>query len=298
MARSIAVVALLLIGELLPQGSDSPTLAQLLARAGEFVRYFQQDFASVVSDEDYRQDVTSRQYSTPPPASRDDVDRLPSKSERRRTRSEMLFLWMPDEAAWLTVRNVLAVDEEPVPDSQNRLNEAFGTTSVDRGTRLRVLRDASARFNLGTFYRNINYPTLALQYLDPAMQPRFAFTLAGRERIAGVQTAKIAFEERSRPTFIQEDGTDRVSNGMLWVAEADAAIVRTHLELRIPQRETTMAVDVDYRRDDRFHMWVPARMHEVYRYSRSSILLESVECVASYSNFRRFETSGRMILPK
>ena len=297
MVRAIAVLSLTSIT--LPlRAADPLPLAQVLERAGAFVQRFQRDFASVLSDEDYRQEATSRKYSTPPPATRDDVDRLPSTSQRRRTRSEMLFLWIPDEAAWLTVRNVLTVDGQRLLDSQNRLNEAFGTTSSDRGTRLRALRDASARFNLGTFYRNINYPTLALQYLDPAMQPRFAFALASRERIGSIQTAKIAFEERGRPTFVQEDGNDRVSSGILWVSEADGAIVRTRLELRIPQRETTMTVDVDYRRDARFDMWVPARMHEVYRQSRSSIVLESVDCVATYSNFRRFETSGRIILPK
>ena len=104
----------------------------------------------------------------------------------------MLFMWMPDETAWLTVRNVLTVDGQPVPDSQNLLNEALGSASVDRRTRLRLLRDASARFSLGTIYRNINDPTLALQYLDPAMQSRFTFTLVGRERINGVETTAIA----------------------------------------------------------------------------------------------------------
>lgn len=280
------------------RAADSPAPPQLLARAGEYVRRFQLEFAAIVSDEDYRQHVVSRQYSTPPPASLDDVRRLPSTSRQRRTRSEMLFLWMPDETAWLTVRNVLTVDGRPVPDSQNRLSDALGDTSVDRRTRLRRLRDEGARFNLGSIFRNLNFPTLALQYLDPALQSRFTFTSAGRERINGVETEKIGFDERSRPTFIQEDGADRVSRGAMWVADADGTVVRTRLELRIPLRETVVSVEVDYRRDARLDMWVPSRMHETYQHSRQSVLVENIDCVATYSNFRRFETSGRVILPK
>ncbi|HVQ16178.1 MAG TPA: hypothetical protein VMS40_21400, partial [Vicinamibacterales bacterium] len=131
-----------------------------------------------------------------------------------------------------------------------------------------------------------------------AMQSRFTFTIVGSERINGVETTAIAFDERSRPTFIQEDGADRFSRGRLWVAEADGAVVRTRLELRIPQRETTMTVEVDYRRDAKLDIWVPGQMREVYRHSRASTLVESIDCVATYSNFRRFETSGRIILPK
>ena len=291
-------MSLILVGAPPLRAADPPALAQVLARAGEYVRRFQQDFTILVSDEDYRQQVVSRQYSTPPPADLDDVERLPSTSQRRRTRSEMLFLWMPDETAWLTVRNVLTVDGRPVPDGQNRLNDALGDTSVGRRTRLRRLRDESARFNLGSIYRNFNYPTLALQYLDPAMQSRFTFASAGHERINGVETTKIAFDERSRPTVIQEGGADRFSRGTMSVADADGTVVRTRLELRIPLGETTVAVEVDYRRDAKIDMWVPGRMHEIYQHSRASTLVESIDCVATYSNFRRFETSGRIILPK
>ncbi len=288
---------MILVGAPPLRAAAPPALAQILARAGEYVRRFQLEFAAIVSDEDYRQNVTSRQYSTPPPASLRDVERLLSTSRQRRTRSEMLFLWMPDETAWLTVRNVLTVDGRPVPDGQNRLNDALGDTSVGRRTRLRRLLNESARFNLGSIHRNLNFPTLALLFLDPALQSRFAFSSAGRERINGVETEKMKFDERSRPTFIQDDGTDLVSRGVMWVADADGAVARTRLELRVPLRETVASVDVDYRRDARLDMWVPSRMHETYVQNRASVRVESIDSVATYSNFRRFETSGRIIPP-
>ena len=96
-----------------------------VACPGEYVRRFQLGFA-IVSDEDCRQHVGSRQYSTP---------------------------------------------RQPVSMTSSACLPRRGSASrvPRRRTRLRRLRDESARFNLGRIYRNINYPTLALQYLDPAL---------------------------------------------------------------------------------------------------------------------------------
>jgi hypothetical protein len=55
-------------------------------------------------------------------------------------------------------------------------------------------------------------------------------------------------------------------------------------------------VDVEYRRHRAFDVLVPTTMSESYR--ERVPRGESVECRASYSNFRRFETSVRMLPPK
>src|SRR6185295_17990348 len=141
--RIVGVLALVTLDRLPARGAEQPPLADLLTRAGTHVRRFEQDFELVISDEDYRQRAGGRMYAT---------------SRQRRTRSEMLFMWLPGESTWLAVRNVLAVDGRPVPDSQNRLTDRLGDPSAGRVTRLRRLMDESARFNLGRIYRNINYP--------------------------------------------------------------------------------------------------------------------------------------------
>ena len=198
--RTLALALTLTVVSLVPvRGADAPPLRRLLARAGEHVRRFEQDFALVVSDEDYRQHARGR-------------DRAPL---HRRTRAEMLFMWRPDEAVWLTVRNVLTADGRAVPGSQSRLNDALRDAGAERLSRLRLLRDESARFNLGQTFRNFNYPTQVLSYLDPVLQPRFAFTLAGRERVNGVDAWKVKYEERTTPTVILANGADRLSRGGL-----------------------------------------------------------------------------------
>jgi hypothetical protein len=279
--RVLAAAALALVA-VAPFHAADPTLADLLAGAGTYVRHFEQDFALVVSDEEYQQRASGRIYVS---------------ARTRHTRAEMAFLWMPDEGAWLTVRNVVNVDGRPVADSSTRMNDALAG-AAERRARLRRLLNENARFNLGRIERNFNYPTLVLSYLDPVMQPRFVFALAGHEHVNGVEAWKLTYEEQTQPTVIRENGSDRFSRGAVWIDPRDGTIVRTRLDLRIPMKDTVATVEVDYGRDAKLEMWVPVRMHETYLQSRATMINESIDCTASYSNFRRFETSGRIVTPR
>ena len=262
-------------------GADTPVLAELLNRTGEQVRRFEQEFTLVISEENYRQHS----------------DGQPSIGlKERRTRAEMLFVWLPDELVWLTVRSVVSADGRPVPGSEGRLDGALRSTASDRLARLRRVINDNARFNVGRTYRNFNYPTLVLSFLDPAIQPRFTFSLAGRERIRGVDAWKMNYEERGSPTAIQGDGADLKSRGSVWVAVQSGAVVRTQLALTIPPAAWA-TVDVDYQHDSKLAMWVPVAMHETYMDMRGSRVQEHIGGEATYSAFRRFETSGRVLVP-
>jgi len=258
-------------------------MTQLLASAGQQVRHFERDFALVISDEDYRQHAGGRAH--------DDVP------QHRRTNAEMLFIWLPDDRVWLTVRNVLTVDGREVAQSHDRLRSAVGEPGGDRLTRLRRLVDDSARFNVGRAFRNFNYPTLALAFLDPAVQPRFTFTLAGRERVGGTDAWKINYVERESPTVIQGDGADRIARGSVWIAVRDSVAVKTRLDLRIPGTGSSAVatVEVDYASDATLAVWVPVRMRETYTEMAGSTVVENIGGEATYSNFRKFETSGRIV---
>jgi hypothetical protein len=266
--------------------NPAPPLETLLARASAYVERYKNDFALVISDEDYVQRVSG------PRASRE-------AERERRTRAEMLFMWLSDEHAWLTVRNVQSVDGRAVADGQLRFNQILseiGDDPASRVRRLRRLRDETARYNLGSIVRNINFPTLALQFLETDMRPRFLFLLAGPDRIDGVPVWRVSYHERRRPTFIQgEAGAPRPASGAVWIAEADGAVLRSKLHLAVTKTQTSVAVTVDYRHDAKLQMWVPARMEESYVDGSRGRFAEKIECVAAYSNFRRFETSARIV---
>jgi hypothetical protein len=274
-------------------------VAAILDRAGASVRQFEQQFAVVLSDETYDQ----REHLSLI------VDGAPrSRGARRTLHSELLFMWMPEAQEWLMVRTVLLVNGAPVAESRDRLERALAETDPDRLTRLRRLRDEGARFNIGQIVRNFSDPTLALQFLDPVYQPRFTFTLSDRRNVNGVDAWQLAFAEHRQPTVVNVDGHDIFSEGSVWVAVSDAAVVRT--SARWVDARTNMRANmvVNYRRDPKLELWLPARMEESYtqngwvssegRPPHVVTANEQIECVATYSNFRRFEASGRLVPPK
>lgn len=286
--------------------ASKPPLRLLLSRAAEHVRRFEEGFALVLSTEDYEQQGSGR---TPtgapapyyPAASPIEPGRaIQLQVAHRRTLSDMLFVQVPDAAVRLTVRNVLSVDGQSVPDGRRRLNDAFGDGSAQRLPRLRQLADESARFNPGRTLRNYNYPTQVLSYLSAAFQPRFSFRLGGHERVGGVDAWKVTYEERATPTVIQGDGRDRRSRGTVWIREEDGAVVKTVLRIVIPGGEmlATDVIEVDYHHHTSLGLWVPVEMRETYIESRGSTVTERISGRATYTDYRRFETSGRVIEPQ
>src|SRR5262249_61550481 len=111
---------------------------------------------------------------------------------------------------------------------------------------------------------------------------------------------RVNYEERTTPTVIQGDGADRISRGAVWIAEHDGAVLRTRLDLMIPIGGSiaSASVDVAYERDRKLDIWVPARMRETYLETAASTVTERLGCEATYSNFGRFETSGRILAPQ
>jgi hypothetical protein len=58
-------------------------------------------------------------------------------------------------------------------------------------------------------------------------------------------------------------------------------------------------MEVSHRRDAKLGGWLPARMEETYSQTRTGgAIREEIHCLATYSNYRRFETSARIVPPK
>ena len=289
------------VGGVADHGPDTLRLEDVLIRAAGYVRQFEHDFTAIISDESYEQHVQRLTVH------------LPATPTVRRMTSEMLFMWLPDEQTFLSARNVLVVDGQPVPDSHDRIERVLKGPADGRTSRLRRLLDEGGRFNLGPVIRNVSEPTLALEFLDPSYQPRFTFLVAGHERVSKVDTMKLTFTEHARPTVITDNGADVLSKGTLWVRQSDGIVVRTLLQATVPSPTNLISVSasitVNYARNDKIDMWVPARMEEHYVLSHDiwtpstgiwtpSPRYESTNCVATYSNYRRFETSARIVPPR
>jgi len=276
--RALALLAALAIGI-----QSAPAADPRLARAAEYIDRFERDFGQLIGDERYDQHVSGADYP---------------HAERRRTQSEMLFVWMPRQGDWLTVRNVRSVDGRPIAGSERRLTDAI--TSTDNPVaRLRQLRDDSARFNIGRTFRNINYPTMALHFLEAKNQPRMRFVVEQRDTVAGVDGWRVGFTEQQTPTLVQDEhGESLYAHGTVWIADRDGTVLRTRLEIFVASAPTSMSATVDYGRDAKLSMWVPRRMREEYMQrvtEHGSRIAERITATAIYTNYRRFETSGRII---
>jgi hypothetical protein len=203
----------------------------------------------------------------------------------------MLFMWLSQQDVWLSIRNVQIVDGRAIPDSSGRLDRALAAPGFDYVSKLGQLKAESARFDVGQVWRTTGNPTVVLRFLVPGNQTHFTFTRKGEERIGGQPVTKLAFAEHDRPTAIDFNGGGVLSIGAIWVRPSDGTVVRANLKLTTA---TLLAVEitVDFQRDPKLELWVPARMEERYDDYRTS-----TTCSARYSNFRQFETSGRLISP-
>jgi hypothetical protein len=281
LALSVAASALVLaLGPSLRAQAKAPDppLDQLLDRAGRHVEKLRTDLRVVIGDEYYTQTVV--------PNPRFVMDQV----QRRTIESELLFAWFPDRNVWLAVRNVRSVDRQPIPDSKERLDRLLsgpGPVSLDQ---VRGLQEESTRFDIGSVKRTFGDPTIALRFLSADHRGRFAFADDRVERIQGIEVRKVTYRQTEGPAEIELNGTMVLPTGAFWVRPSDGAVLRTRFTL------SSMSVDaidiqVEFARDSKLGLWLPSRMEEKYSPRASA----AVDCSARFSNYRRFETSGRIV---
>ena len=206
----------------------------------------------------------------------------------------MLFIPLDSDATWLTVRDVISVDGKPVA---RRLPTLLASPNVWIRD-LRALSQENGRYNIGAIYRNFNEPTLALSFLDSRYRRRFRFTDGGPGEIDGSPVRRIRFAEVVTPTVIRNENRSVRASGTLVVEPATGRILRTELTLLLDKAHDKNGVRAElivaYRPDARLGLLVPVEMHESYGFA-SAGPDQRIECTATYSDFRRFETSGRVI---
>ncbi len=272
--------ATIIASERVSASDPEQPLTAVLMRAGAFVRLTEVSLSTVIADETYQQDT----YSP--------VTRSGDYSITQKLHSEVLFLWLPEKNGWLFVRNVRAVNARTIPDSGDRLDRLLRDSHANVLQYLRQLEEESSRFNIGP-PRTTSDPTLGLQFLDPANQPRFAFRRIGTENVGGSVATAIAFTEQQRPSAISVNNADAPASGTMWLNEADGTVLRTEISfttLMLPM----VSIRVDFEKDSHLDSWVPVRMTEQYQRASDG---ELTVTNASYNNFRRFDILVRVTGP-
>ena len=256
------------------------SLKDVIRRVGAYVDSYGDRASIVVCTEKYEQHA----------------DGSLTVAQTRTLVSDVALVYADALHGWLGFRDVIEVDHSPVQDREDRLARVL-MGAQGRFDEARRLSDESARFNLGNLQRNFNVPTSALFFFRTEEHDRFKFAA---RRVLDDGTWEIAFKETAKPTMIRTpDGEPVETMGTIWVRPEDGVVVRTVLEVGVlmrrlsPPQRGKGSIDVRYRRIEALGMWLPEAMDEAFEATRQDAW-DKVTGHAEYSNYRRFETSGRI----
>jgi hypothetical protein len=278
---------------------DSLSTDVLLARAADYARRYEQAMATVVLEERFVQLVKA--WGEPPDTPDharliwfDDVSKVRPDvivKQRRQTKSDILLVQLPDRT-WTAFRDTFEVNGGKRRERDERLRDLFLQQTENSARQLRRINQASADWNLGGFYREINLPTTGLLFVHPRHQKNVIFRAGGVRDVGGARCRVLAFEERSQTTIVRSvRGYNVPLKGSVCV-DVTGAILSTRLDL--PERHTFRgAMETTYTQHERASVLVPDRLWEWYLLPQpmSDGTPIYIETLATYSNLRVFSVT-------
>jgi hypothetical protein len=182
---------------------------------GSYIAGLVSNLSSVVAEEEYHQEVSS-------------------PSRRRDLKSELLLVPYPGaNRLWVSFRDVLTVDGEPVHDDRNERLTALFLRPPDAARRAREISAASEKYDIARV-TPFDEPFLALSLLQSAYQRRFRFGRLGLDRKLGPRIRILEFEEVQRPSLIRNGINELLISGRVWMDEESGKVHDT--EDRIADR--------------------------------------------------------------
>lgn len=210
--------------------------------------------------------------------------------------SDVAFVSLPGNAGWLGYRDVRQVGGRAVRRKGPSLEDLLKATSDDARERAMVLLLESARHNLGA-PRTINLPSLPLELLHQRNQARYVIETSSGDQAGDCQALRLDLAETARPSIIQRpEGGDIPTRVSAWVEPETGRLCKAEVRMRdarIGVPDFTAIVTVEFAYHDGLDLTVPMRMLEVFFIPQRSF----GESEATYANYRRFTTSGRLLPP-
>ncbi len=260
--------------------AQSPSMEVVVARMSAYLVDYESKAFELVADEQYDQWIRRRSgYGG-------------ATVQRRKINSTYFLIRLPNGQPWYGFRDVMSVDGRIVPRPQRSMADLLSERTIDAVEEALAMTRGNAKYNIGGVYRTLNVPLQTLE-LFARYQKRFDYSDAGREKVKGQEAVVLGFREREFPSVVSDGfGGDILSSGRLWVHPETGAVLRTELSFSGPAVMTMKeaVIRVDYERDARLQLLVPRQMEETY-----GLDIEVVHGRATYRNFRRFETGGRLV---
>jgi len=266
------VLALALLTD--PLGAQTVRLRDVVARLDAYLRDYEERLSSVVAEEDYRQWVEQG-----PKENRSTTSRI--------LRSDFALTLTPERDRWVGYRDTFAVDGVAVRDREERLEQLLSSGAVGQASRI---ADENARFNLGEklVSRNVNVPTFALEIMHPRFRDRVKVRRSGADTLDGRPAWLVEFREQKDHTYVRTpEGGDQPTRVVALIDPQTGEVLRTV----VTWEHLKGSITVRYGQVPGVQVPVPILMAERY-VARSG---ELVGGDATYTNFRQFQTSGRIV---
>ena len=272
------------------------TLASVLERSAAYVANYRRQLSGIVAEEQYTQDERLAPTAALGPQNR-------TGGTHREIKSDFLLVPAPGADGLVEFRDVFEVDGKPVRDRENRLARLFLQGSPIADEQIRSIVVESARYNIGSVYRDMNTPTLPLLFLSERYQSRFRFK---RSNDAAPQLARgstksprfttlpalwiIEYAETAKNTLIQRAliGGDMPARGRFWIEPDTGRVVISEVIVSDPLMRAT--IDVAYQNAPDVDVFIPIEMRERYENNRAKTVTTGT---AIYSRIRRFGVQVR-----
>jgi hypothetical protein len=262
----------------------------VLSSAMRYVMNYEQQFALMVSEEHYLQELQR------PPNPGDNLSRAnPGGGMRaggamnvQTIKSDFLLVQLGmDGEGWMPFRDAFEVKGKKLRNRDERMLKLFLDNDKQAFEKAARFNEASTKHHLGNVARTINIPTLGMMLLHPRVNERFEFTDGGEETINGRVLRKALYREAARPTLIKTTrGRDLALTGTIWIDPFSGAVVKSEMNAADPA--VRAQVVVTFRRDDALEMWVPDRMEEYYK---AALAVDDILATATYTNVRKYRRS-------
>jgi len=255
-------------------GAQTVRLGDVVDRLDAYLENYEERLSNVVAEETYRQWVE-----------RGPKDRRSTTS--RVLRSDFALTVTSERSRWMGYRDTFEVDGAPVRDREERLQRLLSSGEVGQASRI---AQQNARFNLGDglISRTINIPTFALEVMHPRFRDRVKVGRVGTDVLAGRPGWLIEFREQDRLTFVRTpSGGDQPTRVVALVDTQTGEVLRTVLTWKYVEGSIT----VSYGGADGIPVPVPIRMNERFVTHDDEIVAGE----ATYTNFRQFTTSARIV---
>lgn len=278
------------------------TLAVVLQRAGVYAARMRQELSGIVAEETYSQNLRRTMGVE---ITLDGKGARPV--DHRVTKSDILMVRADDR--YVEFRDVFDVDGQVVRDRQDRLAKLFlaPQPSVDQLVRI---TNESARYNIGSVFRNINTPALPLVFLEPEQQARSRFkrvndrepalSRSWPEKIvepfaAPASAWVVEFQEVRKGTLIrrQAGNGDFPARGRFWIDPDTGRVWLTEILIGDPMLRCTVSVRYAEALAGT-DILVPAEMRERYVNGFDHVTTTGT---AAYSRHRRFGITTDEVIP-